>query len=482
MSVPPLQSYDPRLGQEFTLNAHGRIFSSLEHQFYVLDNAGNLDWARGASLLVECIRRTSKRGFFTIVPWAPGAGHLVMEIKQWSQVFTGPDGTNSPVWTKTTTDFMGRSILQEKPGFGGGISTNSFTYNAKGQLVSQSTVNGLQSTVSLYDYNELGQQTRSGLDVNNNGTLDLAGPDRVNASDTSCQSDASGDIWQVRSSILYAGENSATPTTNSIQKSRLTGLSQISNLTAEMVATDLLGNQTLSRTYVDRDNKTVTQTVTYPDSTTNATQVSVNGLTTYSISKTGVRTDYTYDPLGRQLSASSPSPSRGEGGGEGVISSYAHYNSLGQVDWTEDAASNRTTFTYDDQGRRIATTDALTNTTHTAYDTEGQQVATWGATYPVAYEYDDYGRMTAMYTYRGSNSLSSYSGICNLKSEMDRTTWLYDLATGLLTNKLYADGKGTAYSYTPDGKLACRTWARGVATTYNYASRGLSTSRCCVPV
>ena len=42
----------------------------------------------------------------------------------------------------------------------------------------------------------------------------------------------------------------------------------------------------------------------------------------------------------------------------------------------------------------------------------------------------------------------------------------YDAPTGLLSNKLYADGKGTAYSYTPDGLLASRLWARGGVTSY----------------
>jgi len=115
--------------------------------------------------------------------------------------------------------------------------------------------------------------------------------------------------------------------------------------------------------------------------------------------------------------------------------------------------------TYDPAtGRRIAVTDALTNTTHSAYNAEGQLIATWGSTYPVAYAYDAYGRMTAMYTYRGTNEINSADDLFTLPT--DRTTWSYDDATGLLTNKLYADNLGPAYTYTPDGKLATRTWAR----------------------
>ena len=50
----------------------------------------------------------------------------------------------------------------------------------------------------------------------------------------------------------------------------------------------------------------------------------------------------------------------------------------------------------------------------------------------------------------------------------DVTTWHYDELSGCMTNKVYADGKGPTYSYAPDGKLARRVWARGVATDYTY--------------
>ena len=135
------------------------------------------------------------------------------------------------------------------------------------------------------------------------------------------------------------------------------------------------------------------------------------------------------------------------------------------MDWVADALTNITRFSYSPTtGRRISVTDALSNTTYTAYDPGGRVIATWGATYPVAYAYDAYGRMVVMATFR----VEGWAG--------DQTQWLYDEATGLLTNKVYADGKGPSYTYTPLGQLATRTWARGVTTTYAYATDGAMTN------
>ena len=41
-----------------------------------------------------------------------------------------------------------------------------------------------------------------------------------------------------------------------------------------------------------------------------------------------------------------------------------------------------------------------------------------------------------------------------------------------LTAKVYADGKGPSYTYTPEGQIATRTWARGIVTTYSYDDHG----------
>ena len=49
-------------------------------------------------------------------------------------------------------------------------------------------------------------------------------------------------------------------------------------------------------------------------------------------------------------------------------------------------------------------------------------------------------------------------------------------ATGLVTQKISADGRGPCYTYTDDGNLATRTWARGVTTSYTYDAWGTLTS------
>jgi YD repeat-containing protein len=240
---------------------------------------------------------------------------------QWSITYTGPLGSNSPMWQKTTTDLLGRTIRTERPGFSSvpsviSVVTNSSFYNSIGQLV-RTTAPGSADT--LYYYDILGNQIRSGLDLDGSGALEINGVDRVNDSDVSYWTDSTN-WWQVSTSVLYAGNNSAMPTTNSVQRTRLTFTGGPTSVSAESVSIDLLGNQTVSQTAIDRPNKTVTQTAIYPDSTNAAVSVSFNGLTQYSISKTGVKTSLGYDAIGRQVATIDPRTG----------ASTTHYNVLGQ--------------------------------------------------------------------------------------------------------------------------------------------------------
>jgi hypothetical protein len=96
-----------------------------------------------------------------------------------------------------------------------------------------------------YQYNELSEQFRSGLDMDNSGDLGLSGADRVTESDTCYRQDGSSNWWRRSVSVLYAADGSDAPTTNSVQETLLTGLS--ASMTSKSVSRDILGNETVGR-------------------------------------------------------------------------------------------------------------------------------------------------------------------------------------------------------------------------------------------
>ncbi|MBI2441628.1 MAG: RHS repeat-associated core domain-containing protein [Lentisphaerae bacterium] len=376
---------------------------------------------------------------------------------KWTKVYSASN--NSPVWVKTTTDLLDRSIKVEKPGYAGTEITENF-YNSKGQMV-KTTTTGRPDT--LFAYDELGKQIRSGLDVNANGIPDLASLDRISESDTSYEQ-VSG-IWYLASvSRIYATDNSATPLTTSITREKLTGLSGGTRSVAS--ALDFLGNETITTITVDRDNKLVTQTTDIPDSSSNVITVAVNGLVQSTTSKSGLTTSYTYDPLGRRI-----------GQADARIGLSTHYDSHGWVDYIEDAAGNRTSFTFDPAtGRNLSeskTVNGEPHTTYFAYTSYGKEEKIWGsASYPVHYEYDSYGRKTKQHTYRDGSGWSGPAWPAS-PGTADTTEWIYHEPSGLPIAKTDAAGKQVSYTYTGNSKLETRNWARrdgtnDLVTTYFY--------------
>ena len=136
-------------------------------------------------------------------------------------------------------------------------------------------------------------------------------------------------------------------------------------------------------------------------------------------------------------------------------------------------------------GQRTSISNALGEISHTFYDAQGHTLATWGTGYPVAYQFDTAGRMIALATTR-SNTYANVNLTTLLTTgdnlndgnvaALDVTQWLYDESTGLLSEKVYADGKGIVYTYTDTGRIATRTWARGAVTTYSYNTLGQLTA------
>jgi len=83
-----------------------------------------------------------------------------------------------------------------------------------------------------------------------------------------------------------------------------------------------------------------------------------------------------------------------------------------------------------------------------------------------------------MRTFRdGSNWANSAWSIASSGAPADATTWVFEEATGLLLSKTYADNMHVEYTYSGNGKLATRTWARLSAATVDYDLQLRSTDR-----
>ncbi len=373
-------------------------------------------------------------------------------------------------WSFSISDSLGRTVLQGKPGFGGTALVTSNAYDIAGNILSSaqysidgnSPVNPVILSKEIYSYSSDDNRVLTALDVNTNGVIDLSGPDRITGASTVYEKDASNLWWQVSRSWVYPEFNSSVAVTTSVRRVCLNGLGARQGeggvLASHSETLEVRGYLTSSSTIFDRTARKMTRVVTTPTSIQPSIRTKVNGLLTAIVSSTAVTNTYAYDVIGRQTAVI-------DGRGNFTTTTY---NALGQLAFMEDAISNRTTYGYDFLGRRTSITDALTNTIYTIYDVKNRIAAQWGATYPVCYGYDALGRMTEVRSYRDKLGIADVP----LAGEGDLTKWLYDNPTGLLTNKLYADGKGPSYVYTCDGKLASRLWARGILTCYAYDMAG----------
>ncbi|MDD4018133.1 MAG: hypothetical protein PHV28_09320 [Kiritimatiellae bacterium] len=379
------------------------------------------------------------------------------------------ESSDYPAVTNSVTvrDFLGRAVFVATPL---GVTSN-FYEGASDRIV---RVSRTGSPDTLYGYDELGNETATALDVDGDGQVSHAGTDRISSTVTRYEEDTSNVWWRVTTSEVWAYTNSAASVTSSVDRVRMTGLgtpaptsvSENAILTAQRESVDWRGNVTRASTYTDAGAATVWTVTEMPGSVQPEIQKTVAGHTVSMVSSTAVTNTYAYDGFGRRVSAT-------DGRGNTAVTAY---NELGQIAYTEDAASNRTSYAYDASGRQNAVTDPLNNTTRTAYDSLGNVIARWGATYPVAYEYDTAGRKTAMYTYRGAGEITDYNSFQSLVSSLDKTVWLYDQPTGLLTNKVFVDDSRVRYTYMEGGRLATRVWARGAVTEYSYDALGQLTN------
>ena len=126
-----------------------------------------------------------------------------------------------------------------------------------------------------------------------------------------------------------------------------------------------------------------------------------------------------------------------------------------------------------------ASGNPIANVTRTSYHSTGQVAGVWGdQTYATFKRYDEQERLTELRTYQ---DLAHNVEPTEATTGFAATNWIYDAQRGWLVEKNYAgetdDGvTDPDYAYTAAGRLATRTWERGVSTTYSYdAGHSVST-------
>lgn len=403
---------------------------------------------------------------------------------QWTKAYSGPDGLSSVRWTRTTTDTLGRTISDEHPAFAStqpvatvrGYDDSSA---GGGRLVSaQATYNGEPLiAATCYEYDAVGNVLRTGLNLDgasdSDGDLnDTSGVlDRISQTDTNYVKIGSN-WWRQTVTKVYV-DGTATPVTVSQSREQLSGLTSPVIRVVESV--DSYNEVTRETTELD-DDKVVIVTTDHPGTGNNSVQVTQNGLPRSSKDKAQLTTTFVYDALGRRTKVT-------DARGNWTQTNYS--STTGQVTSVTNRHNDDTSYTYYGQdepgaGHVKTITNGLGKVTRLDYDDHGRVAHTWGdVAQPTYVEYDDFGQRVELHAYRydpGSSHAWTDATWPSNAGEGDVTAWQYDEATGLLTQKLYADEVGPTYTYTPDGKLYERKWVREVSAgtrlkaTYGYST------------
>ena len=360
---------------------------------------------------------------------------------RWSRTIQG-ETASSPRFTKRYENLLGQTIREERSGFQGAVLATTHSYDSLGRLVSTTA-----------DYEPTTEYTYDALGVRSASVRRADGQWHKTETFSSFVLD-NALVWLTQTNIVSCSDSSIAPLVASSSR-QLTGLTPATP--ARSRSTDIRGNVTENQLHLSVPVVTSSQIVPYAANRPLA--ISRYGVEIQTVSVSAVTNTVAYDSLGRQFANI-------DGRGN---TRQTEYNSFGQRTASIDALGNRTTYAYDQLGNLASVTDPLGNATIYEYDLRGNMELEYGATYPVRYTYDIFGNKTTMTTFReGFVPDASASG--------DTTTWLYDIASGSMTNKVYADGKGLTYSYTPDGKLSRRTWARGIVTDYSYDNWGSLTN------
>ena len=344
--------------------------------------------------------------------------------------------TNSIV----SQDFLGRTVLTRTPGFGRWIVSSNDYDGASMRILSSTMVSGSGSRKTLYIYDDLGDSVGSLDDVADGST-----------SETYYET-IDSEIWKTSMNVSLSGDIAITNT----MRVQLTGLSDALRSRTRSVSANGATHETFSS--FTPETKFLTSITVDDAGYTNIVKSQYGRIVdTWSPS---ITSSSLFDGMGRTFYTTFRYP----GTNLWIRDSWRAIDTLGNS-WLDSLriASGVYLDTYYDLdvwNRETLREDPLGNETETRYDSAGRVISQTGATYPVRRNYDTMGHMKSLRTTRDG-------------STDDETRWFFDFATGLATNKIYADGSSIVYAYTDEGQPTRTTWARGAWKENDYNALGL---------
>ncbi|MCC5846429.1 MAG: RHS repeat-associated core domain-containing protein, partial [Verrucomicrobia bacterium] len=380
---------------------------------------------------------------------------------------------NPDDFSRSISDFLGRTLRTEQPSpTGTGLAVTHYHYEpGTGRLLKTVDPSGL---ATLYFYNDLGEQTLTVVDVNDDGEIDWAGPDRIQESETVYEQYASDPTlppdpldpleptdpwWRVTRTYTYK-HGSDQPVLVSTTWTSLDGLESL---------TDSLGLISHSKTVRTPNAALRTHTATAPDGSYTVS-VTQNGLPQYTARYDAddvqlSRQDFGYDEWNRrnQVTDAGTGTTLTTFHVDGSVATVTQNPGTALEQQTAFLSSGLGTLGYTTSGGRIEQVTLSDSTTVIReYYPTGELMSQYGSRqYPVAYTHDYAGRMKTLTTWQDFDGDTGAAV----------TTWNYNDA-GVLVSKRYPDTLGPDYEYDIRGLLAKRTWARGAETVYTYNALG----------
>lgn len=369
---------------------------------------------------------------------------------------------NSVRWRSVTRDYSGTVLKESAPNPENPTQavTTTYYHDDAGRVVKVKRP-GLADELTTYRTN--GEVYRRGLDLSQNGTLDVWSNDMLTELDKVIEIDAQGKAWQVSTQQVLT-ESSGLPYTSALTSTTKHSLGTGS--VSQTTTTEPDGTSALVTRTPNRSTGVTAVTYKFNSSSARVSESLVRGLLIRrqdSAHDTTILMSYSCDGQLKSRTAAKFD------GGDPVEDLYVYSGGRQLLEvWTGGQrvqAHSRYPVSHANAGQIQSSINEFGGGAAITYNTRGQETTRSGTgTYPLERVYTGFGELETLKTWRTPGGAA------------DLTTWDYQDQTGLLLSKTDAASHAVTYTYDQAGRMKTRTNARSIVTTYSYDGAGRLTA------